>query len=89
MSEKISTPPPRIQGTCLYCGAPTKRRFCCDRHRSAHHREREPLGTIGGVRQLKDRVRVIVYFDRAELTHLLKPEFLTGNRIALLPEEGK
>lgn len=76
-------------GNCGYCGTPVYggRRFCTDRHKAAYHRERDPVGIVGSVRGFKDRTRVILYFDRGELPHLLKPEFLDGSRVVLVPKE--
>ncbi len=41
--------------TCHYCAKtiPDGRRFCCDRHRAAWHRENVPHGTVTGIRRLK------------------------------------
>ncbi len=79
-------------GNCDECGGPvyTSGRFCRPLHRTRYHARRQPEGRIAGIRTLvSGRVRVMIWFEPGELSHLLKREFLPGQDVKIISTNEK
>lgn len=78
---------------CDYCGTelgPSQVRFCCDRHRSAWHREHDPKGIVRSVRRLaSNRIGVLVHFtDEAALRFRIGEGIVLGKLLATQESEN-